>query len=125
MIHTAPQDTTDPFPHVQEQAEKELSAMLLEIANFYEDPPSALRILKEHFDKMIRERSGDPNTKAKRLLRTEKAMYGKRLVNHVRRNIELLKIALDESPIRPPLTGNSLGIAAYQAESRYTGKSNL
>ena len=124
MICSTPQNTTDPFSLEQEQAEKELSAMLLEIANFYEDPITALRILKKYFERMIKDQTGDPNTKAQHLLLTEKALHGKRLVNRIRRRVELLEIALDDTPIHQ-LAGSSLGIAAYQAEARYNGKSNL
>lgn len=90
---------------------------LQEIASFYVKPAEAMKVLNKWMalDKEVRKFS------VKSLLERQRGLFLKRVANKVKATTDLLEVELDSTPAPRPISGYSLGIAAYQAEMRYHG----
>ncbi len=91
---------------------EEIESAMKVIARFYDDEQAALSILRSA-----------PHLPggAERFRDVEETLYRKRLKNGVPRKIHLLKVALDDAPLRAG-TGHTAGAPAFQAEMMYNGK---
>lgn len=106
---------------VQDQRDMELASFRREVfakvSGFYETPERAEKVLHaSHLGKKEVTRA-----ELERFHRTERKLFHKRLAKGIRCKVELLEIALDESPVHRPESGFSLGWPAYEAEAFYKG----
>jgi hypothetical protein len=88
------------------------------IASFYDDPAEAMCLLKKA-NVASRGEAG-----VLLLLVSERDLYPKRIANKIRRSIDLLELALDESSSVDP-TGHGLGAKGWQAEMHYRGSGSF